>query len=275
MEGNDKLSASMELSYCQVCIKAGEYEKARLRLIKLKLLNPILTYAYDYYMQKCLNKEQIELDFNLDMPLKEIIRIQKLIKEYLLLTDKKLKKEFLKNEDLFYFISTMPETNTKTLLLLKLSKLEGKPFNIFFKSVLLMNYVKTSTKLKIVKNRMKLESVLNLFFSKDDIIIKIIMHNKKLSEKYSPVLSKSALNCLNFILDETTLDEINLKSIVNFLANLKIEEKANEEMLSAYLTWSLIGRNHLKTLRSVCNYFNVTQENFYKFMEENNLDLAF
>ena len=46
------------------------------------------------------------------------------------------------------------------------------------------------------------------------------------------------------------------------------EDEIDENVLSAYLTWSVVSVNKLATLNNVCLYFSVTQEQFYEFMNK-------
>ena len=217
----------------------------------------------------CEEKSDQKLEYLFNVPMKKFLEIQNLVKQFLLKKDEDLKKEFLQNKDLFYFIASLPESNIKSLLLLKLSKIEGKELNDYFNYVLIQNCVKPKLKENLALSRLSLDKVNTLSLTRDNFFTKIILPNKKATKLKSEKLNNATLNCLEFLLTKTPAMKITLKNKVIYLERKNLpEDEINESVLSAYLTWSVVSVNKLSTLNDVCLYFSVTQEQFYDFMNK-------
>ena len=163
----------LEFLYCLTCINSKDYETANKKLIELKALDPYKNYFYNYYLNVCKNKNAENLSYEYCLPAKDFLYVQKKAKEYLLTDDNTLLEEFLANQDLFYFIVTLPDTNTKNLLLLKLAKIADKRLNNFFKYVLLNNEVTSTQKEKIVLARLSTDVVTSISLVRDRFYTKI------------------------------------------------------------------------------------------------------
>ena len=130
-----KVQYEMELEflYCLTCINSRDFETAKNKLLDLKTLDPFNNYIYNYYLNLCEKQEECKLEYIFNVPVKEFMQVQNKIKMFLVKKDEDLKEDFLANKDLFYFIASIPESNTKSLLLLKLAGIEGKELNEYFK----------------------------------------------------------------------------------------------------------------------------------------------
>ena len=262
-----KYEMELEFLYSLACINSNDFETAKNKLLDLKTLDPFNNYIYNYYLGLCEKKEECKLEYIFNVPVKEFMEVQNKIKMYLVKKDEDLKIEFLANKDLFYFIASVPDSNTKSLLLLKLAGIEGKEINEYFKYILLQNNAKIKLKERIVLTRLNLDSVNSISLIRENLYTKILLPNKKATKVISEKLNKASINCVEFLLTKTGTMKVNLKRNIIMIERKDLPETVDENVLSAYLTWSVVSQTKQATLNDVCLYFSITQADFYSFTE--------
>lgn len=225
----------LEFLYCLTCINSKDYETANKKLIELKTLDPFKSYFYNYYLNVCKNKNEQDLNYEYCLPAKEFLNVQKKVKEYLLVEDKILMQEFLANQDLFYFIVSLPDSNTKNLLLLKLAKIDDKRLNNFFKYVLLQNEISPTQKEKIALARLSTDVVTNISLVRDRFYTKItIPYVVK-----RPVEDKLKVEEIQRLIDEK------IKQLKEQASQEKQQEKVDEEIKSEVLNQTNLNDKNL------------------------------
>ena len=264
-----KYESELEFLYCLACINNKDYDIAKNRLLDLKALDPFNNYVFDYYLKMCEEKPDQKVEYLFNVPMNKFLEVQNQVKQFLIKKDEDLKKDFLENKDLFYFIASLPDSNIKSLLLLKLSKIECRELNDYFNYILLQNSVKPKLKENLALSRLSLDKVNFLSLTRDNFYTKLILPNKKATKLKSEKLNKATLNCVEFLLTKTPTMKISIKNKVIYLERKDLpEDEIDENVLSAYLTWTVVSVNKLATLNEVCLYFSVTQEEFYNFMRK-------
>ncbi len=263
----------LQLTYCKICMSAKNYEKAKRKLIELKTYNPFDNYILNKYLDICKNRGEYKFTNVNGYSSKEILEIKTQIKNYLVLDEKKLKDAFANNEEFFYFVSKFDEGSLKNLLLLRLSKINSKPINAFFRCILLKNDAKAPLKLQLLKNRLMLEGITYQEYTKNNIFSSILLPNKKLLKKYNIVFYEATVKCINYLLFNTDYTAINLRSPIMRLEAMGLKEITNANVLSAYILWDSFSNRKLRALKHICNYFDITKEDIYNFAKVNNLKI--
>jgi len=264
-----KHEPELEFLYCLACINNKDYDIAKNKLLDLKSLDPFNNYVFDYYLNMCETKPDQKVEYLFNLPMNKFLEVQNQVKQFLVKKDEDLKQDFLNNKDLFYFIANLPESNVKSLLLLKLAKIECKELNDFFNYILLQNGVKPKLKENLALSRLSLDKVTSISLTRDNFFTKLIIPNKKATKLKSEKLNKATLNCCEFLLTKTATMKINIKNKVIYIERKELpEDEIDENVLSAYLTWTVVSVNKLATLNDVCLYFSVTQAQFYDFIKK-------
>lgn len=261
------------LTYCQICMNAKFYEKAKQKLIELKIYNPFDSYLINKYLEICEKKGEYNFTNANGYSAKEVLDIKTQIKNYLVLDEKKLKDAFAKNEDFFYFVSKFNDGSLKNLLLLRLSKINSKPINAFFRCILLKNDAKTPLKLQLLKNRLQLDAITYQEYTKNDIYTTIALPNKKLLKKYNPNLYEATIKCINYLLFNADHITINLRTPIMRLDALNIGDSAKPNLIAAYVLWTSFGNGKIRILKHICETFNVTKEEIYNFANFHKLSI--
>lgn len=268
-----KYETELEFLYCLTCINCKDYESAKKKLIELKTLNPFSSYVFNYYLDICDKKIDKKIEYLFNIPISEYLKVQTKLKTFLVLEDYQLKKEFLKDKDLFYFIAKLPETNTKNLLLIKMAKLDGKEIKAFFSYVLMGNDVSSKTKNKIIIARLNVESINKISFVKDNFYTKITLSNKKAMKISNENVNKATLLSVEYLINETNIADIYLRNISIYLQRKLGNEIQDENVIACYITWKVTREGKLKSLNEICSYFNISQNILYEFAQKNNLTM--
>jgi len=268
-----KAKSSLELKflYMLTCLNNQDFDEARDEILNFKTINPFGNYIYDYYLNLCSEKKKVKLDYIFGLPVKEFLKVKSYVKNCLLLSDEDLRNEFLKNKDLFYYIANFQESNLKDLFLTKLSKIQCEDLNDFFNYVLIKTNLRNDIKNKIAYERIKQDDVNIISLAKDNVYSKIILPNKIAKKNVSEKMHEASLLCVKYILFETNVMFINLKYNIIFMERKKIEDNENEFVLAAILTWLTIGTKKYATLRQICSFFKITQQEFYEVANRYNI----
>lgn len=260
-------SYDLQLLYAKVCMSAGEYEKARLKLVELKTYNPFQNFILNKYINICVNKLPYKLDALHGLSIKEVSEVKSIIKNYLLLDDANLKKSFAENEDFFYFLLFFNDGSLKNLLLTRLSKLSSKQINEFFRCFMLQNCAKTNFKLQLLKNRLSLDSINYFEYVKNNVFCSILLPNKKILRKFNKTLLNVTLKCAEYIINYVDKPNVDLRYTILKLDNAGVGMQVDENLICAYIIFSKHSDRKAKTLKNICNYFNVTKEQIYTFVD--------
>ena len=269
-----KYEPEFEFLYCLTCINAKDYETARKKLIDLKALNPIKSYVYDYYILLCSEKRDEKVEYVFSLPVKEYLKVQNKIKEFMLLGKDELLEAFLQNKDMFYFIASLPETNAIKMLLVKLATIENKHLINFFDYVLLNDYTKPKTKERLVMARGYLDSVDIVGLVRDDVYTRVVFPETKDNLKLTQEgVFQAGMNAIEYFLSKTHALHIELNLLLRNKNIAMLPKVFDVSALSVYYVLKNAKSYKDIKLRDVCAYFDVSQEDFYKFIEENKLDM--
>ena len=268
-----KYETELQFLYCLTCINCKDYESAKKKLVELKILNPFSNYIFDYYLNICQKKSDKKIEYLFNIPISEYLKVQTKIKKYLVMDDVSLKKEFLKNKDLFYFIVKLSDTNTKNLLLLKLAKIDNKDLKAFFSYVLISNCVSDDLKNKIVLTRLKVESLNKISLVKNNFYSKILLSNKKAMKISNEKINIAVINSVEFLLNETDSVNINLRNLSIYIQRKINKDLVDENILSAYICWKITREGKIAGLNEICKYFNISQSDLYEFAENYSLKI--
>lgn len=263
----------LQLLFAKVCMSAKCYEKARQKLVELKTYNPFQNYILNKYINICVNQKDYKLETLYGYSTKEINDIKAQIKKYLLLDDNSLKKEFVENEDFFYFLLTFNDGSLKNLLLTKLSKLASKHINEFFRCFMLKNCAKTSFKLQLLKNRLSIDSINYFEYVKDNVFCVIMLPNKKILRKFNKTLLNVTIKCAEYIINYTEKPNVDLRYTILKLDNAGVGLQVDENLICAYIIFSKYSDRKAKSLKNICNHFNVTKEQVYSFVDYFKLEI--
>ncbi len=263
----------LQLLFAKICISAGCYEKARKKLVELKTYNPFQSYILNKYINICVKQKPFKLETLHGFSAKETSDIKAQIKKYLLLDDATLKKAFASNEEFFYFLISFNDGSLKNLLLTKLSKLSSKSINEFFRCFMLQNHAKTSFKLQLLKNRLSLDTINYFEYVKNDIFSVILLPNKKILRKLNKTLLNVTIKCVDYIINYTDKPNVDLRYTILKLENAGVTSQEDENLICAYIIFSKYSDRKTKSLKNICNHFNVTKEQLYTFVEYYKLEI--
>lgn len=264
----------LKFLYALLLINKKDFEEAKVILLDLKALDPFNSYVFDYYLNIC-KSEVVEnkLEYIFSVPVSEYLKIQQMLKEFLVLNDNDLLNEFNNNTNLFYFLASLPDSSTKSAIFQKLSKIEDKNLDDFFEYVLLSNTTKNSLKNKIMLNRLSLDNTSLVCVVKDKIFSKIVIPNNIATKHNNENLQKGLMLAVKFFVEQGLILNINLKRVVIKLEKIICDDKHAPEVLASILVWEYVKQRKLISLNKICKYFEISQEQFYNFLNNYGLEI--
>lgn len=273
-----KYDHNFEFLYAITCINAKDYDEAKRRLIDLKTINPFDSYVIDYYLNVCKYKVDRKFECVFNVPIEEFLVVKNKMKEWLVLDDEALKKEFFDYKDMFYYMASLNEGKVKNSVLQKLSKIEGKEIDNYFKFVLLYNTdnMLQRTKIDLVLSRLSLDSISTISLVKNKLYTNIVLPYKKATKMINATMSEASIKTVEYLLiKEEPLFNINLKRNIIKLERKICQDEINPNILASYLTWDFLSKQKEanSTLRKILEYFKISQEDFYKFVEKYSLEV--
>lgn len=273
-----KHDQNFEFLYAITCINAKDYDEAKLKLIDLKTINPYASYIIDYYLNVCEYKIDRKFECVFNVPIEEFLVVKNKMKEWLTLDNKALKEEFSEYKNMFYYVASLNEGKVKNSVLYKLSKLEGKEITDYFRFVLLYNSANMlpSTKINLALNRLNLDNINTVSLVKNKFYTNIVLPYKKATKLINPKMSEASIKVVEYLLTkEKPLFNINLKRNIIKLERKIGQDEIDSNILASFLTWDFVSKQKdvNSTLRKILEHFNITQEDFYKFVEKYSLEV--
>jgi hypothetical protein len=270
----ENVEPELKFLYSITLINKGDYAEAKNILLDLKSLDPFNSYVFDYYLSIC-NSENLEskLEYIFSVPVSQYLKIQQQLKDYIVLDSEKLLQQFNENTNLFYFFASLPDSSTKTAILQKLSLIEDKNLDDYFEYILLSNSTKNSLKNKIMLNRLSLDNTNMVCMVKDKIFYKITIPNNLATKNNNKNLYQALMNVLKYFVEQNIILNINLKRVVIKTEKIIGDDKILPQILACFLVWEYTKQRKIVTLSKICKYFEITQEEFYNFLNTYNLEV--
>lgn len=269
-----KPEPDLQFLYCITLINNGDFDEAKTLLLDLKSIDPFNNYIFNYYLKICAEKpKDRKLEYIFSVPVSEFLKVQAKIKELIGLEQNELLDSFNKDEDLFYFIAALPDSNTKSAVLEKLSKIDDEALNNYFSYVLLSNTTKNSLKNKLALNRLVCDSVDRVCIVKDKIFTKYVVPNMLATKLNNKSLFDALVLCLKFLIEEALIMNVNLKREVIKIERIIKNSKQNENVLACFMAWDYTKQKKIMPLGKMCKYFCVSQEDLYSFANSFGLEI--
>ena len=263
----------LKFLYAITCINCNQKDTAKNILIDLKTIDPYSKYTINYYLNICNNNTTNKLQYIFNLPLSEYTKVQNKVKEFLTLSNEQLLNAFNQNEDLFYFLANNEETNLIKTIFLKLSLIDDQNLKKFFDYCLLVENLKEKTKNEIVLNLLSQDSAKSVVFVKNKIFTKIVVPNILATKANNQNVFESLQLVLKFIISEEILMNVNLKRQIILTERIIKQNKVDPYVLASYITFDYLKNKKATSLSKICKYFGITQQEFYKFVQEYNLDV--
>ncbi|MBQ3047551.1 MAG: hypothetical protein IJD48_00870 [Clostridia bacterium] len=268
------IEPELKFLYAILLINKKDFGEAKNILIDLRSLDPFNNYVFNYYLNICKTEVlESKLEYIFSIPVGEYLKIQQTIKDYLVLNKEELLLKFNENIDFFYFISSLPDTATKSALFQKLSLIEDKNLDEFFEYVLLSNTTKNSIKNKIMLNRLSLDNASTVCVVKDKIFSKITIPNNFATKHNNEQLQQGLMLSVKYFIEQGIILNINLKRVVIKLEKILNQDKNLPEVLAAIIVWEYTKQRKLLPLNKICKYFNISQEQFYDFANKYSIEV--
>lgn len=262
----------LEFLYCIACINCGKGEQVKKRLLDLKLLDPFDNYIFDFYIKACGKPGLHNFNYTFNVPRREENQINAKVKEMLVMSPEALMEEMKNNTDLFYYIAKQ-NSNTSSLLLLKLAAIDDFRLEDFFDVVLFGRQTPTKLKNKIFLKRVGLNCSRQVAIVRDDIYSKIVLPNNLATKTNNPNLYKAISLFAEYILNALPGFQVSItRPVIKMERRIKGDE-VDEKILAAYLSWDVLKANKHFTLSKICNKFKITQEELFNFTIKYTLDV--
>lgn len=263
----------LKFMYAITCINCNRKDVAKNILLDLKTLDPYNNYIINYYLDICNKDDTNKLQYIFNLPISEYTKVQNKVKEFLFLSNEELLKAFNNNEDLFCFLANNEETNLVKLLFIKLSLIEDQNIKSFFDYCLLTENLKEKTKNEIVVNILSQDGATNVSVVKNKIFTKIVVPNVLATKANNPNIFEALQHVIKFMLSEALLMNINLKREIIKIERIIKQEKTNPSVLATFICFDYLQNKKKVSLNKICKFFNVSQQDFYKFLEEYNIEI--
>jgi len=268
------IEPELKFLYAILLINKKDFSEAKNILIDLKSIDPFNSYVFDYYLNICKTENlEAKLEYIFSVPVSEYLKIQNTIKDFLVLDQQELLNQFNQNTSLFYFLASVPDTATKATILQKLSTIEDKNLDDYFEYVLLSNTTKNSLKNKIMLNRLSLDNTTMACVVKDKIFSKIIIPNNFATKHNNPNLQQGLMLSVKYFIEQNLILNVSLKRVVIKLEKLLGQDKNEPEVLAAIIVWEYTKQRKLVSLSKICKYFNISQEQFYDFVNKYQIEI--
>lgn len=260
--------------YCITLMNNGDFDEAKSLLLDLKNVDPFNNYIFNYYLKICAEKpKECKLEYIFSIPVSEFLKVQVKLKEFLTLELNELLNEFKSNQDLFYFVASLPDSNTKNAVLEILSKIDDDCLNNYFSYILLTNSAKNSLKNKLALNRLVRDGADRISVVKDKIFTKYVVPNMLATKLNNQSLFDATVLCLKFLIEEALIMNVNLKREVIKLERIIKDTEQNQNVLACFMAWDYTKQKKVMTLNKICKTFNVTQEELYNFANSFGLEI--
>ena len=263
----------LKFLYAITCLNCNDRLEAKNIFIDLKTLDPFNSYVLNYYLNLCNSEESVKLQYIFNLPLSEYSKVQNIVKEIILFSNLDLLNFFNNHEDLFYFLARNEETLLVKSLFLKLSKIDDENVREFFDYVLISENFKDKTKGEIALNLLSQDSNFKVSLVRNKIYTKIVLPNNLATKSNNQKLFEAMILSVKFILFEVFLMNVNLKREIIKLERIIKQSKVDEFVLASFICWDYLKDKKVATLNKICKYFAVSQQDFYKFLEEYNLEV--
>lgn len=270
----EKPEPELKFLYALLLINKKDFKEAKSIMLDLKALDPFNSYVFDYYLNICKTEViDTKLEYIFSVPVSEYLKIQQKLKEFLVLDNEKLLEAFNNNTNLFYFLASLPDTTIKSAILQKLSLIEDKNLDDLFEYVLLSNTTKNSLKNKIMLNRLSLDNTSIVCVVKDKIFSKIVIPNNMATKHNNQNLQQGLMLAVKFFVENNLILNINLKRVIIKLEKIIGADNNLPEVLAAIIVWEYTKQRKIVSLSKICKYFNISQEQFYDFVNKYGLEI--
>jgi len=266
--------AELHFLYGLVCLNKGDTDEAKEIFIRLKNTHPYSKFLYNFYIELCSKKDREKVEYIFSVPMHEYLMVQRKLKSVLTFSPDELKTFFLQNTDMFYFLAKLGDSNLKSNLFLRLSKIKCDKLNEFFTYILLTNSAKSSLKCEILANRIAYNFSSTISLTKDDFYTKVKTTNMLSLSLTNKNLFEAVLMSVEYLISEFFLTTIDLRRIATKIDKvIKSNSQDNPNVLASFVVWSFVKDKKIVPLSKVCSYFSCSQEEFYRFIEKYNFDV--
>ncbi len=252
--------------YCSICIAAGLFSKAKEKLLQLKELAHFDAIYYLEMLNMCERKESKKTYDYLALWKAFDKKYKSRLKALLEFDEANFEKEIVKDYNFINWVATIKDKYLKNLFFAKAAKIRAlrEPLQ----KILVSNEIDKSVKQIIISTRLDMGYNEDFVVSRDGVAIGFVpLSIKHMKDK---MLYKAYCLIINKLVDDSSQQWFfNLNYFFDNLNQICKEDIEDPYILAAIITWEFERFRNAK-IKNICKYFNVKEEDFWKYYISDN-----
>jgi len=253
-----------KIIYSMVCMDEGLFTKAKNTLISFLPVALFDRGIYDELLKKCEAKEPANFINNIDLwhivdkkYKSRITWLNGLNDEEFAVAVKNFEKEIL-------WLATAKDKYLRNTFFTRYCTLEGSSDVI--NKMLVCDDVDVGTKLIIINKRLDSGINDNIMFTRNEMFTGFLRLSDNLSN--NKVYFRAYTLLINRIIDSNQQGLFDFGFFIKRAQNLYKDSIDNPYILAAIISWDIDKTIKRKTIKSICSYFGVSEEDFWKYYKE-------
>ncbi len=246
--------------YISTCLELSLFTKAKNRLLNMVEISKSNRLIFKELLNLCENKNAQNISskqFDICYEKKYKAKINSILK----LEDKEFENAVVKNEDLIFWLSRRKDRHLRNLFFARAAKIRS--LQDVMQKILVDMAVDIKTKLIILNAR------LDCLYNEDFIMTKnnMILGFNKLNPRFAvnPIYFKAHKLIIQKVLDDNEQGIFEFGYFFSKFFDVYKDSVSSPYIMAAIISWEIDKKLKRNSIKSICKYFEISQEEFWKY----------